>query len=141
MNTLNIIDNDLGSQDDPKVTLVGSEFIVGPEGNAMIDKARGYTVHRFPNGEVYHTLGPYLMEHAPDYCNDSALTCELLELHGVALMVFPIEKSAKSKKFAPGFSAFFEIDRTLYATTSQPTEEAACAAALWSVLTNKSRLT
>jgi hypothetical protein len=140
MNTINIIDNDLGTQDDPKVTLVGSEFIPGPEGNAMISQARGYHVMRI-GSELYHTHDDYLMEFVPNYCGDSAMTCELLEILGVSLMVFPVEKPARSRKFQPGFSAFYEIDNVLYATTTQPTEDDACAAALWSVLTNKSQLT
>ena len=140
MNTLNIIDNDLGTQDDPQVTIVGFEFIPGPEGNAMISQARGYHVTRIGN-EFYHTQGGYLMDFVPNYCGDSALTCELLEIHGVGLMVLEVEKGKKSRKFKPGYSALFEIDNILYATTTQPTEDDACAAALWFVLSSKSRLT
>mgnify|MGYP003605509259 CR=1 FL=1 len=126
-------DTTLGTQE-PQVTVVGSEFVPGNEGNAMISQARGYHVMRFPNGEAYHTRGGYLMELVPDYCGDSAMTCELLEILGVALMVLPAEKPKGVRKFEPGFSAFYEVDNKLYATVPMPTEDDACACALWSVL-------
>lgn len=126
-------DSGLGTQE-PQVTIIGSEFIAGPEGNAMISEARGYHVSRFLNGETYHTQGGYLMELVPNYCGDSALTCELLEILGIALMVFPTVKPKGVRKHEPGFVAVFETGNTLYVTSPQPTEDAACACALWSVL-------
>lgn len=126
-------DETLGTQE-TQVTVVGSEFIPGPEGNELIAQARGYTTHRFPNGEVYNTLGPYLMEHTPDYCGDAALCLDLLEQLGVVLMILPTEKPKGVRKFEPGFVALFELADTLYATVPQPTEEAAAACAFWCVL-------
>lgn len=126
-------DSTLGTQE-TQVTVVGSEFIPGPEGNELIAQARGYTTHRFPNGEVYNTLGPYLMEHTPDYCSDAALCIDHLEQHGVVLMILPTEKPKGARKFEPGFVALFEFKDTLYATVPQPTEEAAAACALWCFL-------
>lgn len=126
-------DSTLGTQV-TQVSIVGSEFIPGPEGNEMIAQARGYTTHRFPNGEVYITLGPYLMEHAPDYCSDAALCIDHLEQHGVVLMILPTEKPKGARKFEPGFVALFEVADTLYATVPQPTEEAAAACAFWCFL-------
>lgn len=134
MNTVNNTDSGLGTQDDPKVTIVGSEFVVGPIGNEMVAQARGYTTHRFPNGEVYNTLGPYLMEHSPDYCGDAAFCLDILEQRGVVPMILPTIKPKGARKFEPGFVAVFEINDTLYSTVPQPTEDAAAACALWVVL-------
>lgn len=126
-------DTTLGTQE-PQVTVVGSEFIPGPEGNELISQARGYHTMRFPNGEVYHTHGDYLMEHAPDYCSDAALCIDHLEQRGVVPMILPTEKPNTKHKFEPGFVALFEIADTLYATHPQPTEDAAAACALWCAL-------
>lgn len=126
-------DETLGTQE-PQVTIVGSEFIPGSEGNAMISEALGYHVMRFPNGEAYHTHGGYLMEFVPDYCGDAALCIEMLEERGIVLMILPTVKPKGVRKFEQGFVALFEIAETLYSTAPQPTEEAAAASALWSAI-------
>lgn len=133
MNNKEYSDSTLGTQE-TQVKVVGMEFTAGPEGNDMISQALGYTTHRFPTGEVYHTLGPYLMEHAPNYCSDAALCLEYLEGHDIVPFILPTEKPKGVRKFEPGFVAVFEIRGEIHVTVPQATEEAAAACALWFAL-------
>lgn len=126
-------ENDLGTQETP-ITVVGMEFVAGPEGNAQISEALGYTVHRFPTGECYHTQGGYLMSKVPDYCADEALCLDMLEKRGIIPMVLPAVKPKGAKKFEPGFVAVFETGDELHATMPQLTEAAAVACALLSIV-------
>lgn len=126
-------DQTLGTQE-TQVKIVGMEFIAGPEGNDLISQALGYTTHRFPTGEVYHTHGPYLMEHAPDYCSDAALCIDCLEQRGIVPFILPTEKPKGARKYKPGFVAVFEIRDEVFTTVPQASEEAAAACALWFAL-------
>lgn len=126
-------DSGLGTQE-TQVTIVGMEFVAGPEGNVAIAEACGCTVMEFPTGEQYTAAGGYMMAKLPDYCSDAALCIEMLNDRDIVPFILPTEKPNGAKKFEPGFIAVFEIAGQLHTTVPQTTEDAAAACALWFAL-------
>lgn len=132
---------DSQEEKEPQVSLVGDGFTAGAEGNSEIDGFLGFESQVL--GGVAHRHVSELEADvqwvpSPNYCEDDALCCDLLEERGVVVQMTQTTDTRKQranlKPFVEEHLAMFDLEGELCVTLPFETEEQAVACALWHVL-------
>lgn len=138
MSNVSINETEGGTQ----ATQVGSEFKPGAEGSAEIERLLGFPAQVMA-GKSHRRIaedpaGLQWLE-SLDYCEDDALTIEMLENRGVSIFIMETveekpKRKGKPKEFVQEYVGLFETAGELCVTVPFEREAHVAACALWYVL-------